>query len=48
MVPAGVAECKALLELECRLQEIKAEVAKRPHPKDEDDWCKGLFNNGRR
>ena len=30
---------KALIELECSLQDIESEAAKRPRPKDEDDWC---------
>jgi hypothetical protein len=30
---------KGLIELECSLQDVKLEAAKRPHPKDEDDWC---------
>jgi len=33
---------KALIELECSLQDIKLEVAKRLHPKDEDDWCREI------
>jgi hypothetical protein len=37
----------ALIELECRLQDIETATAKRPHPKDEDDWCKGLLNKGK-
>jgi hypothetical protein len=32
---------KALVELECSVQDIKLEAARRPRPKDkdEDDWC---------
>jgi hypothetical protein len=29
----------ALIRLECSLQIIESEAAKRPRPKDEDDWC---------
>jgi hypothetical protein len=29
----------ALIKLECSLQNIESEAAKRPRPKDEDDWC---------
>jgi hypothetical protein len=35
---------QALIELECSLQDIKSAAAKRP--KDEDDWCRSLFNHG--
>jgi hypothetical protein len=31
---------KAVIELECRLQDIETEVTKRSPPKDEDNWCK--------
>jgi hypothetical protein len=37
----GPAYPKAVIELECRLQSIETEVAKRPH--GEDDWCKELL-----
>lgn len=36
---------KALIELECNLQDIKLEVTKLPHPKDEDDWCGAIRAN---
>jgi hypothetical protein len=29
----------ALIELECSLQDIKSEAAKRPRPNAEEDWC---------
>jgi hypothetical protein len=34
---------KALIELECNLQDIEAVAAKRPRP----DWCKDLLNRGK-
>jgi hypothetical protein len=34
---------KALIALECRLQDIEAEVAKGSPPKAEDNWCKDLL-----
>jgi hypothetical protein len=34
---------KAVIELECRLQDIETEVTKRSPPKDEDNWCKELL-----
>src|ERR1700689_1076085 len=37
----------ALIELECRLQDIETEMTKRPHPSDEDDWCKELLQGKR-
>jgi hypothetical protein len=43
----GRAYPKKLIELECRLQDIETETAKRSHPKDEDDWCKELLNKGK-
>jgi hypothetical protein len=39
----GPAYPQALIELECRLQDIENEVAKRPHPQREDDWCSELL-----
>lgn len=33
------AYANGLIELECSLQDIKLETAKRPRPGDEDDWC---------
>ena len=32
----------ALIKLECSLQNIESEAAKRPRPKDEDDWCRPI------
>jgi hypothetical protein len=34
---------KAVIELECRLQDIETEVTKRSPPKDEGNWCKELL-----
>jgi hypothetical protein len=39
----GPAYTKALIALECRLQDIETEVTKRSPPKTEDDWCEGLI-----
>lgn len=39
----GLVYPKALIELECRLQDIKAEVAKRSQPDDGSNWCKELL-----
>ena len=38
---------KTLIELECSLQDIESEVAKRQRPKDDDDWCKTLLSTSR-
>ncbi len=37
---------KELIELECRLQDIKLEAANRPRPPDEDDWCSSILAKG--
>lgn len=39
----GLVYPKALIELECRLQDIKTEVTKRSQPNDESNWCKELL-----
>jgi hypothetical protein len=35
----------ALIELECRLQDVEAEITKRSHTSDEDNWCKELLED---
>jgi len=39
----GLVYPKALIELECRLQDIETEVTKGPQPNDESNWCKELL-----
>jgi hypothetical protein len=39
----GLVYPKALIELECRLQEIETAVTNRSHAKDEGTWCKQLL-----
>jgi hypothetical protein len=34
---------KGLIELECTIEDIKTRTAKRPLPKDEDNWCRDLL-----
>ena len=42
----GLVYLKALIKLECRLQDIKTEVTKRSQPNDEGNWCKELLEGG--
>jgi hypothetical protein len=39
----GLVYPKGLIQLECRLQDIKTEVTKRSQPNDEGNWCKELL-----
>ena len=39
----GLVYPKALIELECRLQDIETAVTSRSHAKDEGTWCKELL-----
>ena len=43
----GDAYPKALIQLECRLQDIKAVAANRIHPKYENDWCEELSSKNK-
>jgi hypothetical protein len=38
---------KALVELECTLEDIKTAATKRTRPKDEDNWCQAVANHGK-
>lgn len=43
----GDAYPKALIQLACRLLDIKTTAANRIHPKDENDWCEELSNKNK-
>src|SRR5260370_3946134 len=43
----GLVYPKALIVLECRLQDIEAEATKRSRPADGDNWCKELLEGKR-